>query len=504
MKNLNFHRFKALNVILILLLCSNADVEAQNTNWPQFRGINLSGHAHEKARPPIQFGPNHNLLWKTDLPIGHSSPCIWRDYIFLTGYIKDKMELQTICLDRQSGKIKWQQSVFPEKLENYHAISNAAVATPTCDGERVYVYFGSYGLLCYSMEGVLVWEKRMPIPRVWYGSSTSPVVTEDFLIFCQDFHRNSYLRAFNKVNGSAVWEVQLPTAHQQHHNSTSYSTPLIMNKQIVLHRVYEISAYDINDGSQLWHLPAPSSGVSSPIFHQDVIYIGTWQEMGEKDRVGEFPNFIAMIKKNDTNGDSLISKEEIPDKMLIFSRPEMEENSWYWKNAFGMIDKNKNGTIDEKEWMDTVNLFKLVYAESGLIALKPSGNGELPASQVLWKIAEKVPEVPSPIFCNGCVYMIKNGGIITCVEARKGKVLFCEKLGVAGPYIASPIVANGHIYVPSCNGVVTVIKAGKKLEILAQNDLNDKIYASPAVIDSVLYIRTLNSLYTFTSRQGID
>jgi outer membrane protein assembly factor BamB len=156
------HRIQANSLIVLFFLFISyfGELEAQDTTWPQFRGVNSSGLADERAKPPIRFGPNQNFLWKVALPVGHSSPCIWDDNIFLTGYIKDKKELQTICINRNTGEIKWNQAIHPEKIEKYHAISNAATATPTTDGTQVYVYFGSYGVLCYDMSGALVWENR--------------------------------------------------------------------------------------------------------------------------------------------------------------------------------------------------------------------------------------------------------------------------------------------------------------------------------------------------------
>jgi outer membrane protein assembly factor BamB len=204
-----------------------------------------------------------------------------------------------------------------------------------------------------------------------------------------------------------------------------------------------------------------------------------------------------MVSINDNNNDGLITKEEIPDDMLLFSRPEMEEATWYVKRLFGTFDENKDKAIDREEWDKTIERIVTFYGEAGLMALRPNSNGELPMSQVLWKIKEKVPEVPSPIYYKGCVYMINNGGIITCVDTESGKVLYRERLGASGPYLASPIVANGNIYIPSSNGVITVIKAGHQLDILAQNDLNEKIFATPAVIGNTLYVRTVENLYAF-------
>ncbi len=500
MKTCNIIKVNSLIILFFLFLTYLGELEAQNTTWPQFRGLNSSGHADDSAKPPVQFGPNQNFLWKVALPVGHSSPCIWDDNIFVTGYLKDKKELQTICINRNTGKVNWRQTINPEKIEEYHAISNAATATPTTDGERVYVYFGSYGLLCYDMSGDLAWEKPIPIAKIWFGASSSPIATKDVLLLSHDFHDNSYLLALDKATGDSVWKVLLPKVNKQYPNTSSYSTPLVKNNQVILHRSWEISGYSIKDGSRLWWLPTSTSGVSTPIFFQNTLYIGTWQEFGEKERLGDLPDFETMVSTNDNNGDSLITKEEIPDDMLLFSRPEMleiEGTAHYVKEYYWTFDKNKDGTIDREEWDKTIEWVVAFYGEAGLMALRPNANGELPMSQVLWKVKEKVPEVPTPIYYKGCVYIIKNGGIITCVDAENGKVLYRERLGASGPYLASPIVANGNIYFSSSKGVITVIKAGDKLDILAQNDLGEKIFSTPAVIGNTLYVRTTENLYAF-------
>ena len=488
---------RLLIVLVVIALSNFQDLQAQKTTWPQFRGHNSSGHADENCKPPVEFGIDNNLLWKVELPEGHSSPCIWGDNIFLTGFIKDKKELQTICIDRNSGKKKWKQSVFPEKIEYYHGISNAAVSTPTTDGERIYVYFGSYGILCYNMNGDLVWENPMPLPNVWYGASTSPVLAEELLIFSQDFHDNSYLLAFDKVTGEEVWKVLLPFVYKEHYNLTSYSTPVVMNNQVILHRVREISAYSIKDGSRIWWIPTPTSGVSTPIFKQNTLFINSWSPFGESKNLGVLPDFTQMLSDYDSDADSLVSLDEIPKDMILFSRPGMEEYNFYLYELFGKFDIDKSGLIDGMEWVKTTKWIIAFYGKSGLMAISPSGKGELPISQILWKITEKVPEIPSAIYCENNVYMIKNGGNITCVNAENGDVLYCERLGASGMYIASPIAANDKIYIPAGNGVITVIKAGDTLEILATNDLDEKISATPAIIGNTLYVRTIGNLYAF-------
>jgi outer membrane protein assembly factor BamB len=326
------------------------------------------------------------------------------------------------------------------------------------------------------------------------------VLTEELLLLSHDFQNDSYLLALDKATGELVWKADLPEAHKNHYNSTSYSTPLVMNNQVILHRAMEISSYSVEDGSRLWWIPISTSGVSSPIFYRNTLCVGAWQEFGEKKRRLDIPDFESMISTYDINGDKRITAEEIPGDITLLSRPEMTEvegTSVTLAAFFGIYDRNADGTIDKDEWVETTDWLVSFYGESGLLALRPDANEDRMMPQVLWKETEQLAEVPSPIYYEGRVYMIKNGGIITCVEAESGALKYRERLGVPGPYLASPIEANDKIYIPSNNGIITVIKASDQLEILAKNDLGEKIFSSPAVIGNVLYVRTSEKLFAF-------
>ena len=167
--------FGVLNIFILNPL--NAQVE----NWPQFRGVNSTGIAAEAQTPPINFGPGKNILWKASLPEGHSSPCIWGDCIFITGVEKEEKLFKLFCIDRNDGTIRWEESIAVEEFERTLVIGNPATATPSTDGEKVYFYFGSYGLLCYDLNGEKQWELPMPVPKSRHEMGTSPIVTGDLL-----------------------------------------------------------------------------------------------------------------------------------------------------------------------------------------------------------------------------------------------------------------------------------------------------------------------------------
>jgi len=196
----------SLITLLATAVLSSVAVGAQQSGkvwWPQFRGPNSSGLG--EGKPPVNFGPDQNVLWKTAVGPGLSSPIIWGERIFLTEFDRENKRLSTLCIDRRTGKILWRRTVAPEKIEEVHAISSPAGATPVTDGERVYVYFGSYGLLCYDLNGNLKWERRLPIPENPYGAVASPILAGEFLVLNHQ-GKDAYLLAVNRRDGRTVWK----------------------------------------------------------------------------------------------------------------------------------------------------------------------------------------------------------------------------------------------------------------------------------------------------------
>jgi outer membrane protein assembly factor BamB len=149
--------------LLATIVLSSFTGSAQNVDkewWPQFRGPNSSGLGG--GRPPVNFGPGQKVRWKMAVGSGLSSPSVWGGRIFLTEFDRTNKQLATLGIDRRTGKVLWRHTVAAEAIEKVHEIGSPAASTPATDGERVYVYFGSYGLVCYDLDGNLKWERRLP------------------------------------------------------------------------------------------------------------------------------------------------------------------------------------------------------------------------------------------------------------------------------------------------------------------------------------------------------
>ena len=175
----------------------------------------------------------------------------------------------------------------------------------------------------------------------------------------------------------------------------------------------------------------------------------------------------------------------------------MESNRYSLADLFHIWDQNKDNFIDSLDYISTLKYCQSFYERQGTKAIKLGGKGDISLDNFLWGYSDHVPHVTSPLYYNNHLYMVKSGGILSCFHAESGELLFQERLGASGAYFSSPVAVSGNIYIASRNGIITVVEAGDKLNILAKNDLNDKISATPAVIGNTLYVRTAGNLYAF-------
>jgi len=140
-----------------------------------------------------------------------------------------------------------------------------------------------------------------------------------------------------------------------------------------------------------------------------------------------------------------------------------------------------------------------IYAnnQARVMAVRPGSKGELTQTEIAWSERKGVPGVPSPLYYNGRLYTIQNGGIVYSRVANTGELVYTGRIGAAGYYYSSPVAADGRIYISSEEGVVVVLDAGAELKVLATNRLDGAILATPALVDENIYVRTENQLYAF-------
>jgi outer membrane protein assembly factor BamB len=460
---------------LALALLVTSEVFAAS-NWPQFRGPNASGISSD-AKPPQTFSKTNNLLWQIDLPYSPSSPCIWDDHIFVTTF--DAGKLQVRDYRRSDGENNWARLISIPALEEFHASEGSpAASTPATDGRVVVAYFGSCGLLAYDFEGHELWTQSMPAAQTagGFGTGTSPVIIGKKVILNRDEQGNSAIMAFDIDTGKKLWR----TARRD--SITSYSTPVLWKNEIVVAGSISMKAYDLEKGTERWTVRGlPSAACPTPVVTDDLLYFAGWSP-GKSD--SPFPSWDSTAERMDKNKDGKITPEEYGDP------------AW-----FKPMDLDKDGVITKKDWDEL--LATLSKGDNALLAIKPGGTGDITSTHVAWRYDRGLPYVPSSLVYQDRLYMIKDGGMISCFEAKTGKPIYTqERINSQGNYYASPVAADGRIFLASQNGKVTVIKSGgEKPEILHQTDFNEKIAPTMALIENKIYLRTQTKLYAFGQKK---
>jgi hypothetical protein len=164
------------------------------------------------------------------------------------------------------------------------------------------------------------------------------------------------------------------------------------------------------------------------------------------------------------------------------------------QKGFANNDLGLDGFLDERDWQSYT---ARRASRNVLMAVHHGGRGDLTNSaHILWRMQKFLPNVPSPLLYRGVLYLIKDGGILTSVNAKTGEILKQGRLpGALDTYYASPVAGAGLVYLLSQTGKMTVLKAGEQWEILAMNDFEDEAYATPAIVDDRLYVRTRGAIY---------
>lgn len=483
-------------------LAVGAGPDLSADNWPQFRGPRGAGIAEGK-KLPVTFGPSENLLWRSATPPGQSSPCVWGDRVFLNGFHQARKELWTLGIDRRDGLVLWRRVKKVAKFDKVHSTGSPATATPASDGERVYVYFASFGLVCYNFDGEELWARPLLVPPNRFGSGTSPIVMANRVILKVDQDGGSYLLVVDRRSGETVWRKDRPFVYR------GYSTPVAHRErdvdEVITFSNGGLIAYDLKDGSRRWWVSRmPFQTCGTPVISSGVLFLNGTGSSGEGANFVAPPDFATALEKYDENGDGNIARLELPRSLIVVDRGASDgagntrlRDNWFFQPQ----DTDGDGALNRSEWRRLESYVKrsLSSTRSFVMAVRLGGQGDVSNSHVLWSEPKAVPEVPSPLYYRKRVYLIKNGGIIYCRDASTGSVVYKGRVGARGGYYASPVAGDEKIYLASDLGVVTVLKAGDTLDVLANNELGERIMATPAIVDGEILVRTRSTLFAFAA-----
>jgi outer membrane protein assembly factor BamB len=429
---------RACLVLLVL------DLTLQAADWPEFRGPTGQGHA-ETTNLPAEWSTTKNVVWKQEVAgLGWSSPIVVSGRIYLTTAAaipnsKD-LSLRALCLEAASGKQVWDKEVFRESAQapRPHTKNSHASPTPICRDSRLYVHFGHQGTACLDLDGKILWKNATLKYAPVHGNGGSPILVDDPPVAKAEGTTPPLTKG--GLGGLLVFSCD--GSDQQF-----------------------IVALDVKTGKPRWKTDRRSTAAKTFSFSTPLLI----EVNGKQQVVSPASDMVA--------GYDPVTGKEIwrvrTQGYSVIPRPVF---------AHGLIFMSSG------------------YESPTLMAIRPDGTGDVTATHVAWETKRNAPHTPSPLVVGDELYVVSDGGMATCLEAKTGKVHWLQRLG--GKYSASPLFADGKIYFQSEEGVGTVVKPGTEFQQLAKNRLEEQTLASYAVADGALFIRSEKHLYRIENHKS--
>ena len=470
-----FRRCRSTGFTILFFLIGASGIAQE---WSRFRGPNGSGTA-DASNLPTEFGPEHNVIWVTPMPRGLSSPVIVGDRIVLTAAEDGKLVTLAVAVD--SGQTLWRTELAPVRTGELFEQNDPATPTPASDGTNVYVFFVDVGLVSYDANGRERWRYELGPFDNHYGLAASPILAGDSILLLCDQVASSFLVAIDKDSGKLRWH------HEREGRIESWTTPVLYPvgdspQQVLVFGSGWVDAYDLDSGEHRWELPGVGEApISSPVLAGSTLYVNT-PDLGNDYG---FPRFETLAI-GDEDGDGRITESEMA-------------KTEGWGEHHGWADRDHDGYLTAAEWNYVVERGSTPNYGLVAVALPPPGKSE--GAAIRWSHKKSLPYIPSPIVYRDVIYLIRDGGIVTSLDPKSGRV---HKRGrfssAAGQVYSSPVAADGKIFMGSVGGDVAVLSAAPEWEVLAVNELDEPVYATPAISDGRIYVRTQNRLYAF----GLD
>ena len=448
-------------------------------DWLQFRGPNSTGVSSEQHALPTEFSHENNVRWSVDLGYGVASPIVVGGRVFVTA-MSGPEEFSVAAFETKTGKELWSRTLATGTLPDITQPNGHASSTPATDGERLYIYFSTLGLIAFDLDGKELWRRPLPVPHylLEWGAAGSPIVYDDLVIYNSDDDLDAFLVAVDKKTGDVRWRVARPDM------LGGYAVPVICSvngrDELVVAGSGKLKGYDPRTGKELWHSNTLLRTVmTTPVVHGDTVYISI-QSYGDTDRVLKY----ALLQWKDTNQDGKLTLGEVP---------------FAFEKKFKRGDTNEDGVLEDAEidkaFQATTNM---VGGGNTIQAVRAGGSGDVTKTHVRWNLDNRAPSnIASPIVWDNRIVVVKKGGISSCFDAENGEPhWYLKRIKNRGNYYASPVAGDGKIYITGENGTIVVLAADSpELKVLAHNDMGDSCIATPAISGGSLYIRTAEKLF---------
>ncbi len=404
--------------------------------WPQFRGP--AGDGHHGQSLPLRWSATEHIRWRTAIPgKAWASPVIWGSQIWLANASADGRELSVVCVDRETGRVVQDRKLFEvEKPQFCHPFNSYASPTPVLEAGRLYVTWGSPATACVDTStGQVLWERRDLVCNHFRGAGASPILHGDMLILAFDGSDRQFVAALDKRSGRTVWQT------------------------------------------------------ARSIDFQDLDERGEPQDDGDLRKAFATPH-VAVF-------------DGLPLLLSSGAKAHYAYDPLTGRELWRVEDRTAHSASTRPVVGHGLVFVPAGWANGQLLAIRPGQTGEVADAnaepdearqlRVVWKVRRSVARKPSVLLVGDLLFMIEDGGVATCLEAKTGVEIWRERVG--GNYSASPLSAAGRIYFCSEEGKTTVAEASRQFRVLAENTLPDGFMASPAAAGNALFLRTRTHLY---------
>ena len=452
-----FGAISLIGLIVIGAACAQQPSQATEENWPQWRGPYQNGVSDAKNLPTTWSG-SENIVWKTPLPAwSGGTPIIWGDKIFLTSPTKGASESAISSPEPQRER------------RGRRGRRGGGGRSP--GGDELL-------LICISRtDGEILWQRELDtgnqLHRKGNDSSPSPVTNGEHVWVVTG---NGAVAAFD-MEGNEIWKRNLQDDYGRFGLNWGYaSSPLLYDGTLIIEVLHGfrtddpsyIVAFNAATGEELWRQERPTDAFAeSPDAY-------TTPALLEHDGVTQI-----VISGGD---------------YVTGHQPDTGKEIW----RSGGLNPSQEGNYRVVGSPFAVEgIIYVPTRKRPLLALRAGGTGDITDSHLLWKWDGRgAPDVPTPA-CDGTYfYMVDDRGLVTCLDAKTGEVVWGPERTAQGTVSSSPILADDKLYITNEYAVTTVIAAGPAFKVLATNELDGSYtLSSPAVSDSQLFMRTGTHLY---------
>jgi outer membrane protein assembly factor BamB len=437
-------------ILCFISLCLVLSTGLFAGDWPQWRGP--AGNAvSDESGLPVRWSNSEHLRWKASLAgLGASSPVVWGDRVFVTsqeGIVPVAQGTQPL-LSRDDADLARQEKPIgsrqPRESDSNGDVRLIVEAFRVSDGTRLWYY---------SVRAT----GEFPALHEKHNLATPTPLTDGTLVYA--WFGNGQIVALD-MGGHVVWSRHLGLEY------SSFNTPWGHGSSPALYRDMLILLCDHSESSYLLALDRT-----------------TGRERWKADRgKGRVSHSTPLIVKGPERDELIVNSSERIDAY----DPQNGELLWY-------AGSQRQTPIPSPVFHNGVIYLSRGYRNSDFLAIRAGGRGEVTNTNVLWLASRGASYVPSILYYDGLLYVTNEVGVVTCAEAETGKTVWRQRLG--GIFFASPVAGDGKVYMVSETGETYVLRAGRTADLLAKNELDERMLASPAISKGHLFLRSDGALF---------